>query len=62
MKTLIPALKALADVEIKIGCQNLCGIGRDKSFVIVDHVPIIADNEKELLEKVKEYINTDNKR
>ncbi len=44
------------NVQIQIGCQNFCGIGRSKSFVIVDHIPIIAENEKELIEKVKAHL------
>lgn len=44
------------DAKIMIGCQNLCGIGRTKSFVIVNHIPIYAEDEKELIEKVKKSI------
>lgn len=57
IKTLIPRLKQLdSEAEIVIGCQNFCGIGQTKSFVIVNHVPIIADNEDELIKKVKEKL------
>ncbi len=56
-KTLIPKLKEIdSNAEIQIGCQNFCGIGRSKSFVIVNHTPIIALNEDELIEKVKEHL------
>ena len=56
-KTLVPKLKEMGqNVQIQIGCQNFCGIGRSKSFVIVDHIPIIAENEKELIEKVKAHL------
>ncbi len=55
IKTLVPNLKNLfPNAEIIIGCQNMCGIGSTKSFAIVDHIPIIADNEQELLKKIKE--------
>ncbi len=44
------------NAEIIIGCQNFCGIGRTKSFVILNHIPIIADTEDELINKIKEKI------
>lgn len=57
IKTLIPKLKEIDDhAEIQMRCQNLCGIGRTKSFVIVNHIPIIAENEEELIEKLKTYL------
>lgn len=57
VKTLVPKLKELnPDAEIQIGCQNFCGIGRSKSFVIIDHMPIIAETEEQLIEKVKEKL------
>lgn len=40
--------------EFLIGCQNFCGIGRTKPFVILNNIPIIAENEEELIEKIKE--------
>lgn len=43
--------------KISVGCQNMCGIGRTKSFCIVNHIPIIAENETELIEKVKNKIH-----
>ncbi len=53
-KSLISKLKELDDsAEIIIGCQNFCGIGRNKNFVIMNHIPIIADSEDELIEKIK---------
>lgn len=57
IKTLLPKLKEMGkDAQIQVGCQNFCGVGRSKSFVIVDHIPIIAENENELLEKLREYL------
>lgn len=57
LKTLIPRLKEIdAHANITIGCANLCGIGRTKSFVILNHIPIIADNENELIEKIKKQV------
>lgn len=57
IKTLVPRLKELdSEAEIIIGCQNFCGIGAKKSFVICNHVPIIAENEDELIDKVKQTI------
>lgn len=56
-KSIIQKIKELdSDIQINIGCQNFCGIGRTKPFVILNHIPIIADNENELLNKIKEKI------
>ncbi|MFA5602405.1 MAG: DUF1450 domain-containing protein [Bacilli bacterium] len=55
--TLLPKLKEIdKDAEIEIGCQSFCGIGATKSFAIVNNLPIIADNEDELIEKIKESL------
>ncbi len=57
VKTLVPKLKKISpDACIQIGCQGLCGIGRSNSFVIINHMPIIADNEEMLLQKIIEYL------
>lgn len=45
-----------SDAEIEIRCQNLCGIGRIKPFVVANHIPIIADSEEELIKKVKKQL------
>ena len=52
LKTLLPKLEKISDVKIIIGCHNLCGIGRMKNFCILNNIPIIADNENELIEKI----------
>lgn len=58
IKTLLPKLKALDNnALINIGCQNVCGIGRNKPFVICNDRLIIADNEDELIEKIKQVIS-----
>ncbi len=58
IKTLIPKLKLIdPNATIIIGCQNLCGIGRNKSFAILNHIPIIAENEDELITKIKNQIS-----
>lgn len=55
IKTLIPKIKTIIpNPEIIVGCQNVCGIGRNKSFLIVNDKLIIADNENELIEKLKQ--------
>ncbi len=59
VKSLKSKLEALdPNAKIMIGCQNMCGIGRTKPFVIVNHIPVIANTEEELLEKVKTVIHT----
>lgn len=55
--TLIPKLKEIdKEASIIVGCQNFCGIGQTKSFAIVNHTPIIAEAEDELIEKIKEKL------
>ncbi len=62
LKTLVPKLKEIdPKAQIKIGCQNFCGVGRSKSFVIVDYIPIIAETEDELVEKVRKYLTREEK-
>lgn len=57
INSLIPKLKELDNnAEIIIGCQNFCGIGARKPFIICNHVPVVADTEDELVEKVKQAI------
>lgn len=55
--SLIPKLKEIDDkAEIIVGCQNFCGIGQTKAFAIVNHVPVIALNEEELILKIKDKL------
>ena len=57
LNSLLPKLKEVdGEAEVVIGCQNFCGIGARKPFVICNHVPIVADTEEELIEKVKQAI------
>lgn len=56
-QNIIKSIKELDNnANIMIGCQNFCGIGRTKAFIILNNIPIIADNETELLIKIKEKI------
>ena len=58
LKSLLPKLKEIdVQSEVIIGCQNFCGIGAKKPFVICNHVPIVADTEDELIEKIKKAIS-----
>ena len=45
------------NAKILIGCQNVCGIGRTKPFVIVNHKLVVGNTEEEVLEQVKKEIN-----
>lgn len=57
-KELEARLKTLdGEAIIKKGCQNVCGIGRTKPFVIVNKKLIIGDNLDQLIEKVGKEIN-----
>lgn len=58
IETLVPRLKEIdKDAVIEIGCQSFCGIGATKSFAIVNNIPVIADNEDELIDKIKQSLN-----
>ena len=57
IKTLIPKIKAISsDIDIKIGCIQYCGVGRDKIVVLVDCIPIIGVSEDEVISKIIEKI------
>lgn len=45
--------KNIKNVHYEIGCNNMCGIGRDKVVVIVDNKPIVASDVAELIKKIK---------
>lgn len=54
-KKLIKIIKEIdKNCVIKIGCQNFCGIGRTKPFIILNNIPIIGNNEDDLINKIKE--------
>lgn len=54
-KKIINEIKKIdSNAEFEIGCQNFCGIGRTKPFVILNDRPIIANNIHELIEKIKQ--------
>ncbi len=56
--TLIPKLKEIdPEASIVVGCQNFCGIGRTKSFAIVNHLPVIAENEDELIKEIRKKLS-----
>lgn len=49
--------KIYPEAEYKVGCNNMCGIGRTKNVIIFDNKPIIADTEEELINKIKQVKN-----
>ena len=56
-KLIIEKLKQIdPNVEINIGCQNMCGIGRNKPFVILNHKPIIGSDEEDLIKKITDSL------
>lgn len=56
-KELEKRLKELdPNATIHVGCQNVCGIGRTKPFVIVNKKLIIDEHLDTLIEKVKQEI------
>lgn len=57
IKSIVPKLKKIDKfAEIRIGCQNFCGIGRTKCFAIVNNIPVIASSSDELILKIKNSI------
>ena len=54
-KEAINELKKL-DIELEINCINYCGVGRDKFVAIINNKPIISDNKKDFIDKIKEEI------
>lgn len=59
VKSLVSKLRKIDEsAVISIGCQSVCGIGRNKPFVICNDKLIVADNEDELITKVKQAINS----
>ena len=42
------------NVEYEIGCNSMCGVGRNNIVLIVDNKPIISKNILEVLEKLKD--------
>ena len=56
-KSIIEKLKQIdPNIEINVGCQNMCGIGRTKPFVILNHKPIIGNDENDLMEKITDLL------
>ncbi len=49
--------KKYNNLNFEIGCNNMCGIGRNKIVIIVNDIPIIANDVNELLKKIEETIN-----
>jgi len=45
------------DANIRIGCLSYCGPGRDFPFVFVNNKPIKAENQLELVTKVKQMLS-----
>ncbi len=43
--------------EIKVGCQNACGIGRKQPFVIVNKKLVTCENIDELMNQIKLYLH-----
>lgn len=54
VESMIKHLKEIdANAKTEIRCQQICGIGRTKSFIIVNDELIIGNTELEVIEKVK---------
>ncbi len=44
------------NIKIKMGCVNMCGVGRMKPFAILNKIPIIAESNEELVELIRKKI------
>lgn len=54
---LVDKLKKLdSNAKIMVACQSMCAIGAKRPFVIVNGIPMMADNIDDLIKKVKEKI------
>lgn len=51
-KEVFEELKKL-DIDLKIECINYCGVGRNKYVAIIDNKPLISDDKKEFVDKIK---------
>ena len=45
--------KEFVNLEFQIGCNNLCGIGRNKISLLINEKLITADNIDDLINKTK---------
>ena len=43
--------------KIVVECINFCQIGQTKDVCLVNGVPVIADTEEELIEKIKKLLD-----
>lgn len=57
-ESMVARLKEIdPEAHFEIGCQGFCAIGATQPFVIVNGMPVIADTEDEVINKVKEMLN-----
>ena len=53
-KSLIKKIKEIdPNCKIEIGCQNMCAIGNEKPFVILNGVLLFDENEELLIKKIE---------
>jgi len=56
-ETLVEKIKLIdSNAKIELGCQNMCAIGSEKPFVIVNGILLFDENEDNLIEKIKDII------
>jgi len=56
-KDVINELKKINGLDLEIGCINFCGVARNKYVAIINNKPIIENDKKIFLDKIKEEIN-----
>jgi hypothetical protein len=42
------------NINYEIGCNNMCGVGRNNIVLFVNNKPIIAKNKDELIKKIRD--------
>ena len=42
------------NINYEIGCNNMCGIGRNNIVLFVNNKPVIAKNKDELIKKIRD--------
>ena len=42
------------NINYEIGCNNMCGVGRNNIVLFVNNKPVIAKNKDELIKKIRD--------
>lgn len=42
------------NINYEIGCNNMCGVGRNNIVLFVNNKPVIAKNKDEVIKKIRD--------